>query len=438
MRMRTTVGVALGLLAACSTDDPPPGDMLIDGRWTEAEWDKIQNFGALEVPPPANPTNKYADNPAVAALGQSLFFDKRFAGPLTEDNDLGLMGETGKVSCTTCHNPQGFFQDTRPDNKRSHGAGLTGRNTPSLVNVVYYEWGNWAGAHDQFWKQGANGAESRDNFNGNRLQFAHFMYEHYRSTYDSLFPIPLDPALDPDHPDAARFPPSGKPKSSGAPDGAWEMMAPEDQVIVNTIMANVGKSFEAYERLLISKNSPLDRYIAGDFAALNQQAKRGLALFIGKAACHGCHSDTTFSDQKFHNTGLRQTRDDQGRYEDLPKAISNTFSGAGAYSDDPAAGMAKLANMTQTEEMRGQFRTKSLRHIAETAPYMHDGSLATLEDVVRFYNRGGDDTGFPGTKDPLMVPLNLTDREITDLVEFLRALTGEPVPAALTVDTSAP
>jgi cytochrome c peroxidase len=108
------------------------------------------------------------------------------------------------------------------------------------------------------------------------------------------------------------------------------------------------------------------------------------------------------------------------------------------FSDDKAAGQMKFDGQVLSDDMRGKFRTKSLRHVELTAPYMHDGSLATLEDVVTFYNDGGGATGFPGAKDPLLVPLNLTTQEIQDLVAFLKSLTGEPVPAALTVNTSAP
>jgi len=426
MRGSAFCALAVLVLAGCGDDGET---QLIDGLFTEAEWDQVQSFVLSDGPPP-NPTNRYADNEQVAAFGKKLFFEKRYSGPLTVESELGQVGETGKVGCITCHNPESYFSDSRPDNQTSMGAARTGRNAPSLVNVTYYEWGNWAGAHDTFWKQGANTPETKDNAAGNRLGFAHMLWDHYRDEYNELFDPDLDPALDPAHPDASRFPPEGKPKSSAdAPDGPWEMMDPADQIIINTIMANVGKSFEAYERKLVSKNSPFDRYAQGDFSALTASAKRGLKLFIGKAACDACHTGSTFTDQKFHNTGVMQSRDpfDQGRYDDIPKAVNNTFNGASMYSDDPVAGAAKLEGVVQSDEVRGQFRTKSLRHLTATAPYMHDGSLATLEDVVRFYNDGGGTTGFPGTKSGLLVPLNLSSSEISDLVAFLEALTGEQV-----------
>lgn len=428
-------------LVACGDNLGKEEDDLVDGMFSDFEWRQIQKFGPL-LDPPADPTNRFADNPDAARLGQRLFHEKRYSGALTiAAPELGAVGERGKVACATCHVPSAYFNDNRADNKTSLGAARTRRNAPSLVNIAHYEWGNWAGAHDTFWKQAAGSPETADNTGGNRLFYAHMLYEHYRDEYNALFPDDLDPALDPTHVDAARFPPSGKPKSSStAPDGPWEMMASADRNIINRIMSNVGKATAAYERLLVSRNSPFDQYIAGDTSAISASAKRGAKLFIGKAACDACHSGTTFTDQDFHNTGVMQTVDplDDGRFFDLPRALTSTHRGDGMYSDDPVFGAIKLAGLEATEDMKGKFRTKSLRHLTETAPYFHDGSMATLEDVVRFYNAGGGTTGFPGEKDPLMVPLNLSEDEIADLVAFLETLTGEPVPAELTVDTSVP
>jgi cytochrome c peroxidase len=445
MRWDSLVGFALGglVLVGCGDGDDPE---LIDGLFTEAEWATITTFGPLGAVPP-DTTNRYADDLAVAELGQSLWFEKRYAGPLTVADDgtnggLGMLGETERVACADCHQPDTWYSDFRSNpNSRSIGAGLTGRNTPSSVNAAFYTWGNWDGAHDSQWKQGANSPESRDNFNSTRLRYAHVIYDHYRDAYNALFPETLDPALDPLHPEAARFPPVGKPKASASdPDGPWEMMLPADQEHVNRIMTNCGKSLAAYQRRLVSRNNALDRYIGGDFTALTASAKRGLQLFIGKAACDACHEGQTFTDEDFHNTGVMQVVDplDEGRYTGVLRALNNTFNGASVYSDDPVAGAAKLAGLAQTDDLRGKFRTKSLRHVAMTAPYFHDGSMATLEDVVRFYDAGGGSSGFPGVKDPRIVPLNLTEQEIADLVAFLESLTGDEIPAALRANTAAP
>lgn len=428
------------LLPACLPDS---GETDV---FTDEEFALISTLGPLPPAPPPDPTNRYADDAAVAAFGQRLFFEKGYAKALTvAGSGLGAVGDAGKVSCASCHDPTRFFSDTRSrPAMTSLGVAWTNRNTPTLVNGAYQRWGSWGGKDDTQWAQGANGSESSQNFGSNRLFFAHLVFRKYRADYDALFPVPLDPALDPMHPDAARFPADGKPKATGAADGPWERMAAADRQIIEQILANTGKALAAYGRRLISRDAPLDRYIAGEHDALSPGAKRGLRLFIGKAACIDCHAGPTFSDGKFHNTGVPQTaaptaaRIDNGRFDDLARTLGNTFNGAGPYSDDAEAGALKLAGLEVTDDLKGRFYTKGLRHIAETGPYMHNGSLATLEDVVRFYNAGGAHVGFAGDKDPAMVPLLLTPEEEADLVEFLESLTGAPPPEELTMDTAAP
>jgi cytochrome c peroxidase len=428
-------------LSGCWNDEP------VD-VFTAEEFAIIETLGPL-ADPPASPTNKFADSAAAAAFGQQLFFDKSYScGPAVmgqkpcgaPDGPAVLTGAAA-VSCPTCHTVSAFYTDTRSNNATSLGAAFTARNAPSLVNVVYYEWGSWSGKDDSFWFQGTTGLEAPPIFGtSTRLLYAHMLQRKYLAEYNAVFAAtPIDPALT----DLARFPAAGKPKANAmAPDGAWEGMAAGDQRIVNEIVANAGKALEAYERTLISRNAPLDRYIAGDHGALTEEQKNGLRLFIGKAACIDCHRGPTLSDQDFHNTGVAQVggtvpRADTGRFDDLTRALTNPFLGTGMFSDDAAAGAAKLEGISATEDLKGTFRTPSLRHVANTAPYMHTGALATLEDVVRFYNVGGGDSGI-GTKHPALVQLFLTDDEEADLVAFLHALTGEPVPVERTVDTSKP
>ncbi len=220
-------------------------------------------------------------------------------------------------------------------------------------------------------------------------------------------------------------------------------MTPADQLVVNTILANFGKATEAYERLLVSRNAPFDHFVAGDATAITDGAKRGAKLFVGKAGCIACHSGPAFTDNRFHNLGVPQIGPnvpsrDEGRFAAIPGLSTNPFSGAGRFSDDPVAGQAKLSGLTQNPADTGSFRTAGLRNIAQTAPFMHTGAFATLADVVEFYDRGGDSSGFVGTKDSLMVPLGLTSSEKSDLVAFLEALTGDPIPNRLVQDTSAP
>jgi cytochrome c peroxidase len=419
-------------------------DSTVDA-FTSEQFDIIKQFNLTNGPPP-NTTNKYADDPMIAAFGQQLFFEKSYAGKLTiADPVLGTVGTAGLVACANCHDVTHYWTDTRSKpNNMSLGAKWTTRNAPTLVNVAYYQWNSWGGKEDSLWYQGANGCESAVNFAGNRLQYAHMLYAKYRTQYNALFPTPLDPALDINAPDGARFPVNGAPGTAGTPlDTAWKAMTQGDRDIVNTIMANIGKSIEAYERKLVSRNAPIDKYIAGDYAALTPAAKRGLALFIGKAACVDCHSGPTLTDNKFHNTGVTQAGinapvTDNGRFDEIPKTLSNDFNTWSKYSDDQALGQAKMATLKQTDDLKGTFRTGMLRQIEMTGPYMHTGSLETLEDVVRFYNWGGGTAGFAGTKSSAMVPLLLSDGEMADLVAFLHSLTGESPPAELGKNTAIP
>ncbi len=395
---------------------------------------------------PADPTNAFADDPKAAALGQMLFFDKSYSGALiVGDNGtnggLGMVGETGKVACASCHTVGGTALDdqrTRPNNV-SLGTNLMTRNAHGLVNSSFFKWANWGGRFDSQWALPLAVAENANIMRSTRLQLAHMLFAKYRTEYNATFPVALDPALDPNAADAARFPPSGKPKANAAdPDGAFELMAPGDRAIVNAIFVNYGKALAAYTRTLVSRNAAFDRYVAGDKTAISTAAKRGLHSFL--ARCTGCHTGSNFSDDDFHALGVPQTgpgvpATDLGRFQDVPPLLASPFNSNGAFSDNITTG--RLTGLVQVDTQKGQFRTKGLRNVATSAPYMHAGQFALLEDVVAFYNAGGGDVGTSGiVKDPRIVPLDMTATEVTDLAEFLRTLTGEPVPTPRLVDTS--
>lgn len=157
----------------------------------------------------------------------------------------------------------------------------------------------------------------------------------------------------------------------------------------------VGRALASFVRTIVSGNSPYDRFVAGDRSALNTAAQRGLALFHGKAGCSGCHAGPNFSDEQFHNTGVAWR--------------------TGAPADEGRAAV------THSPEDRGAFKTPTLREISRTAPYMHDGSLATLDKVIDYYDGGGQRN--PGL-DPMLHPLHLSPAEKADLLGFLASLAG--------------
>jgi cytochrome c peroxidase len=440
------------VLIGCGDSDPPGTP---DAPAPQPDAQTADDFTAEEravlatlspLPPvPADPTNAYADDPGAARLGQMLFFDKSYSGPLTvgadaTNNGLGAAGETGKVACASCHgvgSPALDDQRSSPNNV-SLGTGYGGRNAHGMVNSAFYRWSNWGGRFDSQWSLPLAVAEGGATMKSTRLQIVHMLFAKYRAEYDAVFPVPLDAALDPAAPDASRFPPSGKPKASATdPDGPWELMTDADRAIANRIYANYGKALAAYTRTLVSGNAPFDRYVAGERTAISDAAKRGLHTFL--RACASCHSGPNLADDQFHALGVPQEGpnvpvSDLGRYQDVPALLASPFNTDGAYSDDTTTG--KLAGLAQADAQKGTFRTKSLRGVAASPPYMHDGSQHTLEDVVRFYDEGGGTVADGVVKDPLIVTLGLTADEQIDLVELLETFTGEPVPARILADIS--
>jgi len=445
-------GAAAAVLTMTACDQEFLG---IKDGFTDDQWTQIRAITPLATPALDNPSNSKALDDDAARLGQMLFFDPDFSSAVKTDGPSGTKGQTGRVACANCHDPNRYFIDSRTVEGSSHGVDFTPRSSPALTNVGWYRWFTWAGRLDSLSMQGANAPEAGTDVASTRLFFAHVLFAKYRDVYDAVFSdTPLDPALDPAASDATRFPPAGKPKAAATdPDGPWEMMTADDKRAINQIMANCGKAIEAYERKLVTPGSPFEQYVGGDHTALTEQQKRGLKLFVGKAACNECHNGPILSDNRFHNVGVPQTGNhipavDTGRFGDIPKLLGNPYRSEEMFSDDPAAGKAKLdaVRANETDGMgaaldftKGEFRTGGLLNIAETAPYFHDGSMRTLEDVVQFYNHGGGEIGsFSGVKDVKMVPLGLTDTDVSDLVAFLKALTGELPPMEWRMNTARP
>ena len=369
------------------------------------EWEIVRSLSPLPDTPPPNPTNRFADDPAAAELGQKFFFDFRFSKHST-------------IACSTCHSPFYAFADIE---STSFATGRGTRNTPTVLNAAYNKWQLWDGRSETMWAQALFALEGEGEMAGTRLQYAHVIKKHYKTEYEAVFG-PL-PALE----DAIRFPPEGKPG-----DSAFDGMSEADQIAVNTIFSNIGKSVEAYQRLLITPDTPFDRYVAGDEGAISLQAKRGLKIFMGKGGCVDCHNTPRFTDNAFHNIGVPVgLEEDKGRFQGIPKLLNNMFNSSGIYSDSRAASEQMLDVMEAKIEDQGAFRTPTLRNVAITAPYLHTGEFPTLASVIAFKNAGGYTTPFPGMEAVLMEPLGLTEEEQSDLITFLETLTGELPPAHL-------
>ncbi|MEI9952597.1 MAG: cytochrome c peroxidase [Pseudomonadota bacterium] len=398
-----------------------------------------------ERPPAADPSNRFADHPDARAFGQRLFFERGFSGRLLEgDNDggnatLGAQGESGRVSCAGCHLPESDFVDTRsPHGQVSLGAQWTLRKSPSLIDVAYAPLYNWDGRRDAIWNQALGVMESNREFNSGRLFVAEQVSRRYASEYEAVFgPLPplsdaaRFPQLDPDNAGCvevntskgSRFVCRGLPGDGADYDG----MTPSDQSLVSAVAANVGKALEAYIRQLRCGASRFDSWLDGEANALTPSEQRGALLFIGQAKCVKCHTGPRLTDDAFHNVGLSpavvavaiQDTDDRGAALGISDALKDPTSSAGPLSD----GDRHQLPSSLGPELEGAFRTPGLRCNGAHPSFMHTGQLRTLEQVVEFFDRGGDGAGhYPGTSE--IGALGLAEQQKADLSAFLASLNG--------------
>lgn len=429
------ISIAPVLLLACAggADTAAPDTADAEGFFASDELDVIATLSPLGAPA-ADPTNAVADDPDAAQLGQWLFY----ATALSAD---------GTVSCATCHDPAQGLSDGLA---LSSGIGETARHAMPLWNTAHNRWFFWDGRCDTQWCQALKPLEHPDEMGTSRLAIAHLLDQDAELTqaYEQLFgPLP-------ELSDSARFPAEGRPVTDDPTDPldvAWAGMDPADQESINVVFANVGKAIAAYERLLLTGDAPFDAYAAvlaesGEDAArasghLSASAERGLKVFAGAGNCHFCHSGPNFTNNEFHNIGLADqdwlSPEDTGRYDGIAALLAEPFRGDGAYSDDPSAAAVKLGHLVQGPEQLGQFKVPSLRNVAQSPPYMHGGQRETLTDVVVFYNELPEEPTW-GHREELMVPLELDDDGVADLVAFLESLTGPGPDASLLVAPPSP
>lgn len=312
-------------------------------------------------------------SPEKVALGRALFFDKR-------------LSRDGTVSCAVCHDPARAFTDS---NVIAEGVGATRgtRNSPTILNSMFSEL--------LFWDGRALSLEDQVNH-----------------PLVSSFEMGMDTEQD----------------LVSRVSSISEYRRQFRQVFnaEGIRMSTIAKAIAAYERTLLSGNSPFDRFITGNSGAIKATQLRGWELFKGKAKCIECHTYSLnspfFTDFKFHNTGVAAADSLFETFINNLTASSRPTLMALAHSD----GFSELGRYTVTKQQTdiGAFKTPTLRDVELTSPYMHNGSLKTLIDVVRFYNRGGNPNSHLDTS---MQPLQLTNAEINDLVEFMRALTSDDV-----------
>ena len=384
--------------------------------WSEAEIAILRTQWLGSLPPlQPDPSNHFADDPEAAKLGQKIFFDPRFSA-------------NGKVSCATCHQPEMGFTDGLG---RAQGIGQTPRGAPGIAGIAYSPWFFWDGRADSQWAQALGPLEDGREHGGDRTLYVRMMHDDptYHTAYEVVF------GTLPDLSDHSRFPDRAGPLSSTrSTRDAWSDMTAGDRVTINRIFSNMGKAIAAYERQLIPGPGRFDHYVeallAGDDAAaqaaMAADEAAGLRLFIGEALCVTCHQGAQFTHHGFHNVGIpfaEGLKLDHGRYNGVRKALENEFNCLGEYSDASEADCAELRfAKTMRDETIGAYKVPSLRNVAETAPYMHSGQFATLNEVLEHYNTR--------PKAPIgrsdLLPIDLDKQQLLQLEAFLHTLSGAP------------
>lgn len=333
----------------------------------------------LPVPPGVLPPEIPEDNPPTAAkleLGKKLYFDTR-------------LSTDGTVACASCHHPAHGFADPRGQPTSAGVGGALGtRNAPTVLNAAFLA--------SQFW----DGREP---------------------TLEAQAVQPLINPIEHGFADHAAV----VERVRGLPDYAplFKAAFGEGKASIDRI----GQAIATFERTILSFDAPIDRYLAGDAAAISDGAKRGWELFNGKARCNTCHGRIDvlplFTDDLFHNIGVGVGGLD---FASVSRKAADSVQGGEsldtlALSNAQASALGRFLVTGELKDM-GAFKTPQLRNVALTAPYMHDGSEPTLEAVIEFYDRGGNDNPY---LDGGMRPLGLTEGQKADLVELMQTFTSD-------------
>jgi cytochrome c peroxidase len=349
-------------------------------QWSAAQLAELRSLSLLDLePPPPDPTNRVADDPRAAALGERLFFDTRLSA-------------NGKVACGSCHQADRDFQDGIALGK---GVGTTAKRTMPLAATSRSPFLFWDGRKDSQWAQALGPLESAVEHGGTRAQYARLIATSYRAEYEQLFGAIRD--------------------------------LPGDAI--TAVFVNIGKAIAAYERRIEPGPSRFDAYVT---AAVSHESTQGilstdeiagLKLFIGKANCTQCHNGPLLTNNEFHNTGVPARASlpvDDGRLGGATAVLKDEFNCRSKWSDAPGhcAELEYLVSGDHTQQRA--YKVPSLRNVAGRAPYMDAGQFASLAEVLDHYNRA---PAAPAGHTELH-PLRLSPGELRQLEAFLRTLTG--------------
>jgi cytochrome c peroxidase len=397
--------------------DANRADAGLRDRWTQQERELLASMQLSRASlAPEDPSNAWQADAGAARLGRALFEDTRFS-------------RNGEVACATCHLAQRGFQDGVPV---AQGVGTGHRRTMPVTGARQSAFLFWDGRKDSLWSQALGPIEDAAEHGFSRARVAMLVRTHYASSYEAAFgPLPHLPATLPD----------ASPLGNEAERAAWQALPAATRDHVNRIFANVGKAIAAHESRIAIGESAFDRYVAATLAndcagqsVLTAQQVRGLRAFIGKGQCATCHEGPLFTDHAFHNTGV-PPRDasapDRGRAEGAAKLLSDEFNCLGPYSDAKPEDCGELRFIDARDaRLVGAFRTPSLRNVAQRAPYMHAGQMASLQAVVAHYVAaphaavGSSELASTEATQAGRQRIRLTGAEQQDVVAFLEALDG--------------
>jgi len=349
--------------------------------------EKAKILGHSPWPPNINsdPSNRFSGDADAIAYGKVLFEE------MTLSKDAIL-------SCASCHQPDRHFMDGVPLNR---GHELLDRHTPSLINVGQQRWFGWDGANDSLWAQSIRPILTASEMN--------------LTSAEVKAVIGNDPLLSCGFERVFKHPPK--------------------DVNEQDLLVFLGKALAAYQETLISGPTPFDKFAAAlaaeDMEAMAEypeSAKHGLKLFVGDGNCGLCHFGPNFTNGEFGNIGISyfigKGKVDTGRHGGIKSLLGNPFNLLEPYNDDEGgSGKLRTAHVKQQYRNWGEFKIPSLRNVAETAPYMHNGSLATLEDVVGHYSELNEER-LHTDGEKILRPLNLSHQEKNHLITFLRTLSA--------------
>jgi cytochrome c peroxidase len=361
-------------------------------EWTPEEVSAVAAHGPWPPASPRDPSNRVSGSPEAIALGRALFDEPR-------------LSEFGQA-CGDCHQAGRDWRDGRA---RAVGMVELDRRTPSLWNVGYQHWFGWDGAADSLWMQTIRPLIDPKEMGSNPAAVAKLLRD--------------DKALA-----------CGYERAFGEKPGA------DDE----RLLVDAAKAMAAFQETLVTPRTPFDDFrdalVAGDRTAAERyplSAQRGLKVFL-RGSCAACHFGPLFTNGEFGDTGVpffvRPGEVDSGRHGGIVRLSASPFNRLGRYSDDRGASAMRTRHVEAQHRNFGEFRVPGLRQVGRTGPYMHDGSLATLDDVVKHYSTISPDR-LHSDGVPLVRPLGLTSQESADLVAFLRSLDADaprlPAPVPL-------